>query len=104
MRQTARRARLPKVRQFENPQTGERVTIVSETPDLLQMDVLWPRPGHRAPEHVHPEMEERYEVVSGTAAFRIGGGERTAAAGGSLGAPPRTRHPARKPTQDPPLP
>ena len=89
------------MRQFENPQTGERVTIVSETPDLLQMDVLWPRPGHRAPEHVHPEMEERYEVVSGTAAFRIGGEERTAAAGESVVVPPGTRHLAWNPTQDP---
>jgi len=102
MRQTARRARLPKVREFTNPQTGERVTIVSETPDLLQMDVVWPRPGHRAAAHIHPEMEERYEVVSGTAAFRIGEAEEHIAGEGEVVAvPPGTRHLAWNPTDAP---
>src|SRR3954451_5225808 len=100
MRQTACHARLPNVREFTNPQTGERVTIVSETPELLAMDVVWPRPGHRAAEHVHPEMEERYEVVSGTAAFRIGGGqERSAGPGETVVVPPGTRHLAWNPTE-----
>src|SRR5437764_6688882 len=100
MRQTARRARLPKVREFTNPQTGERVTVVSETPELLEMDVVWPRPGHRAAEHVHPEMEERYEVLSGTAAFRIGGAaDREAGPGEVVVVPPGTRHLAWNPTE-----
>ena len=102
MRQTACRARLPNVRQFTNPRTGEQVTIVSETPELLQMDVAWPRPGHRAAEHIHPEMEERYEVVSGTAAFRIGGAEeRTAGPGETVVVPPGTPHLAWNPTDQP---
>jgi quercetin dioxygenase-like cupin family protein len=83
---------------FENPHTGERVTVVSETPELLAMDVVWPRPGHRAAEHVHPEMEERYEVVSGTAAFRVGGEERTAGPGERVAVPPGTPHLAWNPT------
>jgi len=102
MRQTARRARLPKVREFTNPLTGERVTIVSETPDLLEMDVVWPRPGHRAAAHIHPEMEERYEVVSGTAAFRTGEAEeQTAGPGEVVVVPPGTRHLAWNPTDAP---
>jgi quercetin dioxygenase-like cupin family protein len=100
MRQTACGARLRNVREFENPATGERVTIVSETPDLLEMDVVWPRPGHRAAEHVHPEMEERYTVVAGVAAFRIGGEERTASPGDEpVVVPPGTRHLAWNPTE-----
>jgi mannose-6-phosphate isomerase-like protein (cupin superfamily) len=99
MRQTACRERLPNVRQFTNRHTGEQVTIVSETPELLTMDVAWPRPGRRAAAHVHPEMEERYEVVSGTAAFRIGEDpERTAGPGETVVVPPGTRHLAWNPT------
>jgi quercetin dioxygenase-like cupin family protein len=81
-----------------NELTGERVTVVSETPELLVMDVVWPRPGHRAAEHVHPEMEERYEVVAGQAAFRIGGEERTAGPGTAVVVPPGTPHLAWNPT------
>ncbi|HEX7135452.1 MAG TPA: cupin domain-containing protein [Iamia sp.] len=57
----------------ENPRTGEQVTFVSETSDLLVMDVAWTRPGHRALEHLHPGMEERFSVVEGRAAWRLGG-------------------------------
>ena len=44
-------------------------------------------------------MEERYEVVSGTAAFRIDGEERTAGPGEVVAVPPGTRHLAWNPTQ-----
>jgi quercetin dioxygenase-like cupin family protein len=75
------------------------VTIVSEGPDLLAMDVVWPRAGHRAAAHVHPEMEERYEVRQGTAAFRVGDEpERTAGPGETVVVPPGTRHLAWNPT------
>src|SRR5204862_291294 len=76
----------------ENPRTGERITFAIDTPELLAMQVVWPRPGHRAAEHIHPEMEERYVVEAGTAAFRIGGVERTAGPGGTVGVPPGTPH------------
>jgi quercetin dioxygenase-like cupin family protein len=81
-----------------NDRTGERVTVVSETPDLLVMDVVWPRPGHRAAAHVHPQMEESYEVVAGQAAFRIGGEERVAGPGERVVVPPGTPHLAWNPT------
>jgi quercetin dioxygenase-like cupin family protein len=87
-----------------NPATGEQVTFVrtaaATNGELLELELVWPRPGQRAPEHVHPEMEERYEVVSGTAAFRIGGEERTAKPGDVVAVPPGTPHLAWNPTQD----
>ena len=87
-----------------NAATGERVTFVRTAADtggeLLELELVWPRPGGRAPEHVHPGMEERYEVVSGTAAFRIDGEERTAGPGEVVAVPPGTRHLAWNPTQD----
>jgi quercetin dioxygenase-like cupin family protein len=88
-----------------NPSTGERVTFVRTATDtggkVLEMELVWPRPGERAPAHVHPEMEERYEVLGGTAAFRIGGHERTAGPGEVVTVPPGTTHLAWNPTGDP---
>ncbi|HEU5152658.1 MAG TPA: cupin domain-containing protein [Iamia sp.] len=88
----------------ENPRTGERITFVSETPDLLVMDVTWTRPGHRAIEHLHPGMEERFAVVEGRAAWRLGGeGGSTVegAAGTVVVVPPGVVHLAWNPTEAP---
>jgi mannose-6-phosphate isomerase-like protein (cupin superfamily) len=85
----------------ENAATGERITFVSITPELLVMDDLWPRPGHRAIEHLHPEMEERWAVIEGRAAFRIGGEELELGRGEWVVAPAGTRHLAWNPTDEP---
>ena len=82
----------------ENPRTGERVEFVRDDGKVLEMELTWPRPGLRAAEHVHPEMEERYEVVAGRAAFRIGGVEREAGPGEVVVVPPGTAHLAWNPT------
>ena|SRR2546423_5693002 len=87
-----------------NPATGERVTFVKTAAEthgeLLQLELVWSRPGERAPAHVHPEMEERYEVLSGTAAFHIGDEqERTAGPGEVVTVPPGTTHRAWNPTE-----
>ena len=88
-----------------NPATGERVTFVrtaAETGgELLVLELEWPRPGERAPEHVHPEAEERYEVIEGTAAFRVGGEELKADPGEVVTVPPGTPHLAWNPTSEP---
>jgi len=80
------------VRAVVNPLSGEEITFVSETPELLVMENLWPRPGRRAVEHVHPGMEERWEVLEGTAGFRIGGEESLCGPGESAVAPPGVAH------------
>ena len=88
-----------------NAATGERVTFVTTAADtggeLLELELVWPRPGQRAPAHVHPEMEERYEVLEGTAAFRVGEEERTAGPGEVVTVPPGTVHLAWNPTGEP---
>ena len=88
-------------RVIENPRTGEQVEFVLESPELLSMLSIWTRPGHRAHEHVHPEMEERYEVLAGRAAFRIDGREREAVAGDVVVVAPGSRHLAWNPTEEP---
>lgn len=85
---------------IENPRTGEQVEFVSESAELLVMITTWTRPGHRAIEHVHPVMEERFEVLSGRAAFRIDGVEIGATAGSFVVAPPGRRHLAWNPTDE----
>src|SRR3954452_25546130 len=89
----------------ENPATGERVTVVKTAADtggeLLVLELEWPRPGERAPGHVHPEAEDRYEVVEGQAAFRIEGEPRTAGPAHVVTVPPRPPHLALTPTSEP---
>jgi quercetin dioxygenase-like cupin family protein len=88
-----------------NPMTGERIVfrkIAAETGgQLLEMDDFWTQPGHRASEHVHPDMQERWEILAGTACFRIDGVERTAGPGEMVIAPPGVAHLAWNPTEEP---
>jgi quercetin dioxygenase-like cupin family protein len=85
-----------------NPATGERITFVTTAADsggeLLAMDSVWTRPGQRAAEHVHPGMEERWQVVAGRARFRLGAEELEAGPGETVVAPPGTPHLAWNPT------
>jgi quercetin dioxygenase-like cupin family protein len=86
---------------IENQSTGEQVTFVSDTPELLVMDVAWTRPGHRAVEHLHPGMEERWTVIEGRAAWQIDGVEVEGGPGTVVVAPRGRRHLAWNPTDDP---
>jgi mannose-6-phosphate isomerase-like protein (cupin superfamily) len=86
---------------IENPRTGEQVEFLVKRPELLSMHVTWTRPGHRAIEHIHPEMQESFEVLAGRAAFRIGGPgghELEADPGDAVIVEPGTRHLAWNPT------
>lgn len=62
--------------EIENPLTGERIafliTASESNGELLELDDIWTRPGQRAAPHIHPHMQERWEVISGRAAFQIG--------------------------------
>jgi mannose-6-phosphate isomerase-like protein (cupin superfamily) len=82
----------------ENPVTGERVVFVRTAADtngeLLEMEDVWTRAEHATAPHVHPGMEETWEVMSGRARFRIGDEERIAGPGDVVVAPPGVRHQA----------
>ncbi|HEY8583477.1 MAG TPA: cupin domain-containing protein [Capillimicrobium sp.] len=88
-----------------NPATGERIVFQRTTADTggeaLVLDDIWTRPGHRAPTHRHPIMEERFTVLAGTARFRIGDEEHTLQAGESVVAPPGVAHTGWNPTTEP---
>jgi quercetin dioxygenase-like cupin family protein len=75
-----------------NQRTGERVEFVTETPELLVMRVTWPRSGQRAAEHIHPNMDETWTIVSGHASFLVDGVQIHGAAGTKVTAPAGRRH------------
>jgi quercetin dioxygenase-like cupin family protein len=88
-----------------NSITGERIVFLRTSADtggaLLEIDDFWGQPGHRAPEHVHPGMQERWEILAGTARFRVGGVERTAGQGEVVVAPAGVPHLAWNPATEP---
>jgi quercetin dioxygenase-like cupin family protein len=88
-----------------NPITGERIvfrrTAAATDGGLLEMEAFWTRPGRRAAEHVHPEMQERWDVIAGTASVRVDGVEWTAGPGETIVAEPGVPHLAWNPTAKP---
>lgn len=81
---------------IENPVTGERLTFLATARDtdgrLLRLDHVFARGGFVAAAHIHPKQEERFEVLSGTASFRIGERETTAGPSDVLTVSPGTPH------------
>ena len=84
---------------ISNPVSGERITFVKTAADtngeLLAIDMTLAADGHVPGAHVHPEQEERFEVVSGTMVFRMGRQE------GRRRPRRRRRRPARRHPQVP---
>jgi quercetin dioxygenase-like cupin family protein len=79
----------------EDPALGHRLSFRRETePDgeeILHVE-MWVDPGGGTPPHVHPAMEERFQVLSGTPSFLAGRKWRTAGPGQTVIVPPGTRH------------
>jgi quercetin dioxygenase-like cupin family protein len=61
---------------LENPMSGERIVFRKTASDtggeLLAFELFLAPNGHVPGAHVHPEQEERFEVVEGTMKFRRG--------------------------------
>jgi mannose-6-phosphate isomerase-like protein (cupin superfamily) len=81
---------------IENPVSGERITFRKTAADtngeLLSFDLELSPDGHVPGKHVHPQQEERFEVVSGTMRFRMGRKTVVAEAGDVVVVPPGTAH------------
>jgi quercetin dioxygenase-like cupin family protein len=81
---------------IEHPVTGERVRLLETAAEtngerlLLEFHV---RPhGFVSAEHVHPQQDERFEVLSGTMRYRIDGVEYQGGAGTVIHVPKGTPH------------
>ena len=61
---------------IENPVSGEKITFIQTAADtdgeLLEIELELTARRRRPGAHIHPEQEERFEVVEGTMAFRLG--------------------------------
>lgn len=77
---------------IHNPRTGQRMTFVELTDDLLRIETVNPPTAEPEPLHVHPRQESGTEVLSGSLVFEIGGECRRVSAGESVSIPPRTPH------------
>jgi mannose-6-phosphate isomerase-like protein (cupin superfamily) len=74
----------------EDPVLRQRYRF-SRDADLLRVE-LWAEPGSRVPEHFHPALEERWEVLDGEVTFSVDGRSRRAGPGERLTAPAGVRH------------
>jgi quercetin dioxygenase-like cupin family protein len=68
-----------------------RRSVAEDGTEVLEVEA-WVDPGGGVPPHVHPSMEERFEVLSGRMDFLAGRGWRTASAGETVVVPGGTRH------------
>ncbi len=62
---------------------------------------MWVDPGGGVPPHIHPAMEERFEVLSGRMEFLAGRKWTSAGAGESATVPPGVRHAYRNRGEEP---
>jgi quercetin dioxygenase-like cupin family protein len=80
---------------LHNPMTGEQLVfrrVAADTGgELLEFDWCFP-PRGSVPAHVHRCQEERFEILSGRAWFRVAGRQLRAGAGKRVAVPPRTVH------------
>ncbi len=81
---------------FENPLSGERITIGAPGPQADGSVLEWElvlAPGGRVPSsHAHPRQEESFTVLAGQMRFRVGGRRVIAGPGDTVRVPPGTVH------------
>jgi quercetin dioxygenase-like cupin family protein len=80
---------------FFNPATGEWIeyTTVAEDSNGELVRFTWrSMPGGVISEHIHPNQEERFTIVSGEATFTLDGEQTTATAGETIVVPPGVLH------------
>jgi quercetin dioxygenase-like cupin family protein len=81
---------------LENPVSGERIVFRKTASDtngeLLALELFLAPDGHVPGAHVHPQQEERFEVVEGTVKFRKGLKTVFARAGDTVVVPPGVVH------------
>ena len=81
---------------FEHPVTREKILFRKTARDtggaLMLADIFMQPGGFVAAEHIHPQQEERFEVIAGTLRARIAGKEIDGGPGTKLTVPPGIPH------------
>jgi quercetin dioxygenase-like cupin family protein len=75
---------------IEDPVLRQRYRLTQEG-DVLRNE-LWAEPGARVPDHYHPAIEERFEVLEGEFTFKVNGKKQRAVPGDRLVVPAGARH------------
>jgi mannose-6-phosphate isomerase-like protein (cupin superfamily) len=78
----------------------ESVTVRSHSPDLLEVEGSWDAHGSAPPPHLHPDQDERFEVLEGGLTAVVDGKERTLGPGDRLEVPRGAVHKMWNPTDD----
>jgi quercetin dioxygenase-like cupin family protein len=81
---------VPGAELVEDPALRQRYRLTQEG-DVLRNE-LWAEPGARVPDHYHPQIEERFEVVDGEFTFEVNGKKQRAVPGDRLVVPAGARH------------
>jgi quercetin dioxygenase-like cupin family protein len=88
---------------IEDPALRQRLsfqrTVDEDGGEVLNVEV-WVDPGGGVPPHVHPAMEERFDVLAGRPSFLAGRKWRTAGPGETVVVPPGTRHAYRNKSKE----
>jgi mannose-6-phosphate isomerase-like protein (cupin superfamily) len=81
---------------IENPVTGERITFLATSADTdgeaVVIETVVEPDGFVAAAHVHPNQEERFQIVSGTLGLKVDDEEIVAGPGETLTVPAGTPH------------
>ena len=81
---------------LENPVTSERITFRKTAADTngeaLEYEIVFRPSGFVTQEHLHPQQEERHEVVSGSLGLSVDGEDRVLNAGDVVVVPRGTAH------------
>jgi quercetin dioxygenase-like cupin family protein len=81
---------------IENPVTGQRLTFLETGADSggesFRAEGAFPPGGLAGVEHIHPHLDEYFEVLAGQAAFSVEGVKRVLGAGQTIEVPAGTRH------------
>lgn len=70
----------------------ESVLIRQSSPDLLEVEATYIPSNKPPPKHLHPDQDERFQVLQGTLRVRLDGDERDLRAGEMIEIPRRTVH------------
>jgi hypothetical protein len=65
----------------------ETLTIVTETPELLTVEVEYTPGGRKPPPHLHPDQDEHFEVLEGVLHAKVDGRDHVLRAGDTLDVP-----------------
>jgi quercetin dioxygenase-like cupin family protein len=59
----------------------QSLTVIGNTPEVLEVDATWGPHGRRPPKQLHPSQEEQFDVLAGSLRVRVEGVERRYGAG-----------------------